>query len=444
MKRFIALRTFLCLTLAIASCVVCTPRTRAATEFPAAAQPQLATATDGRVWLTYGSGKDIFVARSRDAGATFEAPVRVATLPALQLGMRRGPRLTAFGDHLVVTAMAGDFFAFHSNDGGTTWSAPVRINDAPGATREGLHDLALAPDGRLFALWLDLRAGPMQLCAAESIDHGAIWSPNEVVYRAPAGPICTCCQPSARFNTRGDLCIMWRNDLDGARDMWSAVRPAGSTPFGPAAKLGQGTWPLKACPMDGGSLVPSGDAFTTLWQRDGAIFVARPGAPERRLALGKQPVAASTPTRTVAVWQQGSELWTTTLDRDAAPTLLAPAGRFASLVAIPGTDHVLVAYEKGPASIVTRLDQPTPTPPAAAAASKRYALRGVIVAIDAGKSALRIKHEEIPGVMRAMTMQFRVDATALQAAQVGATLTGLMSRQPEHWLLEDVKIGAAN
>jgi Cu/Ag efflux protein CusF len=75
-----------------------------------------------------------------------------------------------------------------------------------------------------------------------------------------------------------------------------------------------------------------------------------------------------------------------------------------------------------------------------APATKRHALRGVIVAIDAEKSALRIKHEEIPGVMRAMTMQFRVDATALKTAQVGATITGLMSRQPDHWLIEDVKI----
>jgi len=79
----------------------------------------------------------------------------------------------------------------------------------------------------------------------------------------------------------------------------------------------------------------------------------------------------------------------------------------------------------------------------APATAQRHALRGVIVAIDAGKSALRIKHEEIPGVMRAMTMQFRVDAAALQAAQVGAAITGLMSRQPDHWLLEDVKITAA-
>jgi Cu/Ag efflux protein CusF len=85
-------------------------------------------------------------------------------------------------------------------------------------------------------------------------------------------------------------------------------------------------------------------------------------------------------------------------------------------------------------------DKPVETTPAEV---KRHALRGVIVAIDAGKSALRIKHEEIPGVMRAMTMQFRVDAVALQAAQVGATITGLMSRQPDHWLLEEVKITAA-
>jgi len=85
-------------------------------------------------------------------------------------------------------------------------------------------------------------------------------------------------------------------------------------------------------------------------------------------------------------------------------------------------------------------DKPVETTPAEV---KRHALRGVIVAIDAGKSALRVKHEEIPGVMRAMTMQFRVDAVALQAAQVGATITGLMSRQPDHWLLEEVKITAA-
>lgn len=70
---------------------------------------------------------------------------------------------------------------------------------------------------------------------------------------------------------------------------------------------------------------------------------------------------------------------------------------------------------------------------------KRYALRGVVVALDADKSALRVKHEEIPGFMRAMTMQFKVDAPTLAAAKVGAALTGQMSRQGKDWVLEAVK-----
>ena len=80
-----------------------------------------------------------------------------------------------------------------------------------------------------------------------------------------------------------------------------------------------------------------------------------------------------------------------------------------------------------------------PSAPAAAPENKRYALRGVVVAVDADKSALRVKHEEIPGFMRAMTMQFKVDASTLTAAKVGAALTGQMSRQGKDWILEAVK-----
>jgi Cu/Ag efflux protein CusF len=84
-----------------------------------------------------------------------------------------------------------------------------------------------------------------------------------------------------------------------------------------------------------------------------------------------------------------------------------------------------------------------PSAPAAAPEIKRYALRGVVVALDADKSALRVKHEEIPGFMRAMTMQFKVDAPTLAAAKIGATLTGQMSRQGKDWVLEDVKFEPA-
>lgn len=78
-------------------------------------------------------------------------------------------------------------------------------------------------------------------------------------------------------------------------------------------------------------------------------------------------------------------------------------------------------------------------PAEAPAAPKRHPLRGVITSVVTDKSAFMVKHEEIPGVMRAMTMMFKVDAPTLKAFKAGDAITGLMSRQPTGWLLEEVK-----
>lgn len=343
---------------AIAVATAFGPLALEAAEFIAAAQPQLAATDDGRVWLAFGRGQEIFVARSTNHGATFAEPVRVAALPSLMLGRRRGPRLVAHGDRLTITVMAGEFLAFHSKDAGKTWAGPAVINDTPRSAREGLHACAVAPDGRLFATWLDLRdvaTAGTQLFAAESTDGGATWSPNFLVYRAPAGQtVCECCHPSALFRANGDLTVMWRNGIDGARDMWLATRADGANAFKPATRLGQGTWLLKACPMDGGALFHEAGRAVSVWQREGSIFVGADDEAERRLGPGLQPVAAVTATRTVAVWQQGADLVAVSL-RDtssASPQVLARGARFPSIIAIPGTDRLLIAYERGANTIV--------------------------------------------------------------------------------------------
>ena len=92
-----------------------------------------------------------------------------------------------------------------------------------------------------------------------------------------------------------------------------------------------------------------------------------------------------------------------------------------------------------PAALVAAEKSPAPTPAAAPAAPKRHPLRGVITSVVADKSAFMVKHEEIPGVMRAMTMMFKVDEATLKTFKPGDALTGLMSRQGNTWVLEDVK-----
>lgn len=75
----------------------------------------------------------------------------------------------------------------------------------------------------------------------------------------------------------------------------------------------------------------------------------------------------------------------------------------------------------------------------APAAGQRHPLRGVITAVLPAQSAFMIKHEAIPGVMRAMTMMFKVDEATLKAFKTGDAITGLMSRQDRYWVLEEVK-----
>lgn len=81
---------------------------------------------------------------------------------------------------------------------------------------------------------------------------------------------------------------------------------------------------------------------------------------------------------------------------------------------------------------------------AAPAAAQRHPLRGVITAVLPAQSAFMIKHEAIPGVMRAMTMMFKVDEAALKAFKTGDAITGLMFRQDRYWILEEVKPAAPN
>jgi Cu/Ag efflux protein CusF len=72
---------------------------------------------------------------------------------------------------------------------------------------------------------------------------------------------------------------------------------------------------------------------------------------------------------------------------------------------------------------------------------KRHPLKGVVVDVLADKSALLVKHEEIPGVMKAMTMLLQVDADTLKspAATKGAAITGMLVRKADGWWLEEVQ-----
>jgi hypothetical protein len=256
-------------------------------------QPHVVVDGDGAIHVVYGAGQQVRYRSSRDGGKTFSAAVNLPAAGAISLGMRRGPRIAVGKDAICATVIGGvqgkgkdgDVLAFRSEDQGRTWTGPVLVNDVQDSAREGLHAMAAGPDGELCCVWLDLRHRKTEVMASRSMDDGRTWSPNVLVYRSPDGSVCECCHPSVALDDRGHLHVLWRNSLAGKRDMYTSVSSDGGATFGPAAKLGSGTWPLDACPMDGGAIAVADRSVATVWRRGAEVFLVEGQQPERRLGL---------------------------------------------------------------------------------------------------------------------------------------------------------------
>jgi hypothetical protein len=273
--------------------------------------------------------------------------------------MRRGPRVAATENAVVITAIYGargkgadgDLLAWRSTDNGKSWSRGVAVNRVSGSAREGLHHTAAGPDGRVACVWLDLRNMRFEVFVAVSDDHGATWQPEWLAYRAPEGGVCPCCQPAIAFDRAGRLLMMWRNDLDGNRDMFLRTfeYKAGQWIGGEASLLGRGHWPIDRCPMDGGALAAGdGPTIETVWRRGQDLFRCRPGDAEEKLGIGEQAWVTAGPGGFYLVWlsKRNGELVMKTPDK-ARVTLARAAADPVVAAALTGKGPVVAAWEEG-------------------------------------------------------------------------------------------------
>ena len=82
---------------------------------------------------------------------------------------------------------------------------------------------------------------------------------------------------------------------------------------------------------------------------------------------------------------------------------------------------------------------PSPAAPAAAPAERRYPLTGEVVAVDVPRKVLVVQHDEIPGLMPAMTMEFGVAASDVAAFKPGQRLRAdLVPGGQGDWRLERI------
>lgn len=271
-------------------------------------QPQASLDTKGVIRVVFGREDKVFCATSKDQGLTFSSPVLVAEVPGMHLGMSRGPQIASSDTQSVITAMDkyGAIHWFELSSGSESWKAKGTVNDLNASAPEGLMSIAADKKDNFYAVWLDTRIGKRNQIYFSSLSKGGSkWSKNQLAYQSPDEHVCECCKPSIAVNGT-EVAIMFRNWLEGSRDLYLAKSSDSGKSFGNAQKLGMGTWKLEGCPMDGGGIIiDDAKGIHTTWRREGIVYYSKPGEVEIKIGEGRNSSISGTSDNILITLQSG-------------------------------------------------------------------------------------------------------------------------------------------
>lgn len=353
-----------------------------------AAEPATATAADGTfyvAWVNHDAKQaDVMLAHFNNKAEMQGAPVRVNRQPGAATAWRGDqPSVAVAADGAVYVLWTArvdagdkhgtDIYLSASTDRGQSFASEVKVNDdkVPGA--HGMHSLAVAKDGRIYASWLDERnvqtpkpstkaeghhmESNRDLYVATSTDGGRSFSANRKV----ASEACPCCKTSLAVSADGTLYAGWRQVLPGNyRHIAVASSTDGGTKFSAPVIVSDDRWMLQGCPVSGPSLSVDGasGSLKIVW-----FAAGENGAPGVYFAESKDkghsfsprqllsqetvrgtPALAAGQQSMIAVWQSADtaetkmhNIGTTGSALSVAVNAELPAGVFAN-------DRLFVAY----------------------------------------------------------------------------------------------------
>lgn len=273
-------------------------------------QPQITIDNLGTIRIIYGNEDKIYCATSVDNGLTFPDIQKVGEIKDMHLGMSRGPQVATSKNYTLVAAIdkKGSIHIFQLQHKSGKWTKVALANDIAGSAPEGLMSIAADHDDNFYAVWLDIRNDKHnKICFAKTTNKGLSWTKNKIAYTSPDKTVCECCKPGIVVSD-SKVIIMFRNWLKGSRDLYLLQSDNKGTNFNKPIKLGNGTWKLSGCPMDGGGITLNDKSgINTVWQRQGSIYHTKPGEPENEIGKGRG-CSITDPKSPIITWQDGTKL----------------------------------------------------------------------------------------------------------------------------------------
>ncbi|MEN3326172.1 MAG: hypothetical protein V7638_979 [Acidobacteriota bacterium] len=353
-----------------------------------AAEPATATAGDGTfyvAWVNHDAKQaDVMLAHFNNKAVMQGSPVRVNRVAGVATAWRGDqPSVAVASDGAVYVLWTArvdagdkhgtDIYLSASTDRGQTFASEVKVNDdkTPGA--HGMHSLAVAKDGRIYAGWLDERnvhapkpstkaeghhmESNRDLYLATSTDGGRSFSANRKV----ASDACPCCKTSLAVAADGTLYAGWRQVLPGSfRHIAVASSTDGGAKFSAAVIVSDDHWMLQGCPVSGPSLSvdKASGLLKVIWFAAGensapGLYFAESKdqghsfSPRQLLSqetVRGTPALAAGGQSMIAVWQSGDKVETKMRDIGTTGSALSLAANAELPVGTFANDRLFVAY----------------------------------------------------------------------------------------------------
>ena len=218
--------------------------------------------------LGEGDSSRLALLNSTDGGDSFGKPVWVSEPGGVNSHGENSPALIVTPDVMYAAwNQGGDIRLARSLSWGGSFEKPVRISDKPAKAFSGYVSIGVAPNGDVYAVWLDTREStPTQdvyaIFLARSTDKGATFGKNIKV----ADHVCECCRPNVSFGPNGEVLVFFRNIYPGSiRDMTVAVTRDGGNTFTAPVRVAEDNWKLEGCPDSGIALARSDNRIYAAW-----------------------------------------------------------------------------------------------------------------------------------------------------------------------------------
>lgn len=217
---------------------------------------------------------------SHDGGDHFDPPVPVSEPGATVKGHGESSPSMAFHRGAVFALWeqeredkaGSDLLFSRSLMMGRAFDRPVRVTDKATPSSNSFSTLAVAPNGDLYAAWLDGRdrqggrGGTTSAYLARSTDRGATWSKNVRV----GTEVCPCCRPSIGFGSQGEVFVSWRHVFAGdIRDMVVATSKDSGATWGEPVRVAVDGWKIEGCPHTGAAMALRGSRVFITWYSEG-------------------------------------------------------------------------------------------------------------------------------------------------------------------------------